>query len=106
MEATREEVYVKHFFLHAGLLVVQEVEQQRCQSGPLQDACDGLIARAESAAAAAVRKYHHSQGALRHSQDAAQENPVRWKLDLTKLALDAGVHCVPPGQPQTSLHCR
>jgi ribosomal 50S subunit-associated protein YjgA (DUF615 family) len=68
----REEVDVEDVFAVLGFFVGKQIKQQRANASPMERLRDKLIARDETAAAAAVCEKHYSYSVWRNREIAFQ----------------------------------
>src|SRR5438094_4183431 len=87
-----QQLNVKDFFSIVGFLLLQKIDQERGQAALLENFGDVLVAGAESAAAAAVRKHHDAFRMRRNMQDAIQIPSAAWDPNLALLLLYLCVH--------------
>ena len=89
-ETFREQLDVEYVSSILGLVLPQQVDEQRRQAGVFQHVGDELVAGTEPAAVAAMGKGDDSQRLSRQAQNARHDSPPC--LDLDKSLARAGVH--------------
>jgi hypothetical protein len=81
LEPLREELDVEDIAAIGRLLVAEQVEQQRPQPSSVKGLADPAVARAQAAAAAAVREDHEARCAGGHAPFAREPDACGFDLD-------------------------